>query len=231
MQKIFNLEGLFQSYYKVPGIASNMYTIDLGTKALVISPSNRLDESQVEYFRTKEEILILAPSGFHFMGIPTFQNAFDKCKVYASAKTSRRIGDKIKVSCEPLSSLKQELEGFNVEIFQPEHTKIGETWVYYVEGNLRVCIVCDAIFNWKKLPPNPFMKLISLIMDNAPGLKISRLYRVFGISRQDGYLNSVVKSLKELGPNAFCMSHGDPFLLDDNRDLQSMIALFESKHR
>jgi len=231
MQKIFNLEGLFQSYYKVPGIASNMYTIDLGTRALVISPSNRLDEKQLEYFQSKEEILLLAPSGFHFMGIPTFHNAFRNCKVYASSKTARRIQGKINVSWEPLSSLTQKLDGFNIEIFQPEHTKIGETWVYYTEGDRKVCIVCDAIFNWKKLPGNPLMKLISLIMDNAPGLKISRLYKIFGISRQDSYRSSVVKSLRDFQPNAFCMSHGDPFQLDETRDLNSMISLFESRHR
>jgi hypothetical protein len=80
--------------------------------------------------------------------------------------------------------------------------------------NERIWAVCDAIFNFSKLP-NGIMGFLMKFNRMGPGIEMSRVYQYLGTSNKKEYGKWLLKEIEERKPTLLIPLHGEIYQEQD----------------
>lgn len=164
-----------------------------------------------ESFRKLEELgqvsFVLAPNHFHNLGIKPFKKRYPGLRFVASDAAIPRLQ---KVTNENFGQLTNiiPLLPSGVAVIEPEALKAGELWMtVQSQDKGSILIVCDAFFNMPSVKKSVFGGILWLT-GGAPGLRISRVFRIFGMQNRAAYRKWVEHLLGAFPPDVLIPSHG-----------------------
>jgi hypothetical protein len=176
----------------------------------VYSPVGSADDAAIAQLRQLGQVsALIAPNHFHNLGLEPFLRHFPEARVYATATATPRLGKVTGLTVHDISELTVRLPD-GLEFFAPEGLKTGELWA--LVRNARpgpMLVVSDSFFNM--LPKSGLFGLILKVAGTAPGLRISRVFRLIALAQRDRYRASMARCLNELRPQVLVPSHGAIF--------------------
>ncbi len=173
---------LLVGQYLVPNFISNSVALIVDEHTYVlISPGKQMLENWPAERRGEHiELHIIMPNGFHYMGVPTWQQAFPNAKLYASSAAIPRLCEKgIKENgyangIRPLQSEQPPLpKGYDI-VF-PEGHRAGEIWLRKTSDKGNSWITCDSFLNYERYSNQPIARFLQKLLNAAPGLKLSQV--------------------------------------------------------
>ena len=166
---------------------------------------------------------LLAPNYFHNLGLRPFLEHFPGSQVVASRQAISRLKKVTGVTAAPTAVIADKLPT-GVSVIEPEGLKTGEIWL---TANLKLgCawILCDAFFNINKVPTTPFGFSLRL-GGTAPGLRVSRVFRLIGIKDKSVYRKWLADRAGIDQPKLIIPSHGEILELADlSRRLTQLVG-------
>lgn len=182
-----------------------------GTVA-VTSPATNVDRSALDALAELGPVsAIVAPNGFHHLGVAAWREAFPAARVYASKQTAARVAKQ-----NPKAGAFDDLDelaaktGPDVGFVVVPDTKAGETWVWAKTDLGYVWFVSDTLANIPRLPPNPFVKLLFWVTKSAPGFRVFHLALGFLVRDKKATLRRFADALAERPPAIVVPGHGPP---------------------
>lgn len=192
-------------------------------KFLVYSPGDKVTADLAkDIIPMDSELFLQAPNSFHNLGLAIWKDAFPDSKLVAAEAAMKRLQKKTGLKSESLDTLKAELPD-NISILELPHNKIGEVWLDIQVSNGRIWVVCDAIFNFSKLPSG-FMGLLMKLNRMGPGIEMSRMYQYLGTSNKTKYGKWLLNQLIEKKPTQLIPLHGEIYQKSDLIDKLQMLA-------
>lgn len=178
----------------------------------VTSPATNVEKSVLDALAELGPVsAIVAPNGFHHLGVAKWREAFPKARVYASKETAARVAKK-----NPQAGAFDDLAelvgrtGPDVGFVVVPESKAGETWVWAKTDAGYVWFVSDTLANIPRLPPNPFVKLLFWMTKSAPGYRVFHLALGFLVKDKKATLRRFADALAERPPAVVVPAHGPP---------------------
>lgn len=176
----------------------------------VTSPATNVDRSVLDALSKLGPVsAIVAPNGFHHLGVAQWREAFPAATVYASKETAARVAKK-----NPKAGAFEDLAllvpktGPDVGFVVVPDTKAGETWVWAKVDGGYAWFVSDTLANIPRLPPNPFVKLLFWMTKSAPGFRVFHLALGFLVKDKKATLRRFAEALAERPPVVIVPAHG-----------------------
>lgn len=194
---------------------------------LVMSPAKGLsDEAAAELASFGEVGALVAPNGFHHLGVPEWRARFPKARCFAAAETAQRIRKKNQQAGDFESlALLQALAGPKLGVGEVQNTKCGETWLWVETARGHVWFVSDILANIPKLPGNPLIKFLFWSTNSAPGYKVFHLALRFIVKDKKATLRALAEEMQRRPPITVVPSHGPALTgADVARDTQALLA-------
>lgn len=194
---------------------------------LVVSPAKGLtDAAAAELAAFGEVGALVAPNGFHHLGLPEWRARYPKARCFAAPETAQRVRKKNPQAgdFESLASL-QALAGPKLGVGEVQNTKCGETWLWAETPSGYVWFVSDILANMPRLPGNPLIKFLFWSTNSAPGYKVFHLALRFIVKDKKAALRALAQEMQRRPPAVVVPSHG-PALTGANvaQDTQALIA-------
>lgn len=153
---------------------------------------------------------LVAPNGFHYLGLEPALEAFPSAQLFAPAGAAKRITKKRpKLTIRALSDLSERTQG-PTRILDVPGFSIGETWAVVPTERGPLWYVSDSCFNMPELPPNFFVRWLFKTTKSAPGLCINGLGNFIFLKDRKGYKAWFDRELKQ-PPSVLVPAHGDVF--------------------
>ncbi|MCO4783332.1 MAG: hypothetical protein KC646_13485 [Candidatus Cloacimonetes bacterium] len=208
MESHLKVENLYTGNYSAGQfIAKQSLIIDTDNKSIIVSPGTNFAESRVQKIVSKYPVkAIIAPNSYHNMGVAIVQEQFD-VPCYATNDALLRLSKLPIKSLTNISQLKVLRE--DLTIFIPKAQKMGELWISLGTNAYKTLIVTDAFFNLKNRGDNFFMSMISRLVDNAPGFKVSRLFSMLAVTDKKEYSKSVRNYFEVNQVDEMIVAHGE----------------------
>jgi hypothetical protein len=158
---------------------------------------------------------IVAPNAFHNMGIRAWHERFPDAKLFAPEQSIARVQSKGNVTgVKPLSEA-GDVAGDAIELVDMPHYKTGEVLVCAKSPKGPIWHVTDVIFNWPKVPPSLFVKIVfTMLTDSAPGFKLSGPAAFLMMRDKRGVYRWLKERAQKAPPARIVPSHGDDVVLD-----------------
>ncbi len=174
--------GILTREYAFAPKANARMMIARGADGLVaISPgSNMPDAAFAELERFGKVTALVAPNGFHHLGLPEWKKAFPAAAVYAPTGAHPRIQKKQPAlgAVAPLTDLEKKL-GPDVEVVEAVGYKTGETWLLARGARGPVWYVSDTFFSMTELPEAFLPRIAFKWTGSAPGFRAARAVSLF----------------------------------------------------
>jgi hypothetical protein len=202
---------LTRAYVFRPGAEARMAVAGIGNgKLLAISPASGIGAEGLRALDAFGKVTaIIAPNGFHYLGIPEWRRAFPEARVFAPEKAKKRIAKKVTAGeIRPLSELGAELPT-SVRVVEVPFMKLGETWLEVDTASGPFWYVSDSLFNMKALPDHWLFGRIFKWTKSGPGLSFNGIGALFFLSDKKGYKKWLLQRLANGGPAALISAHGD----------------------
>lgn len=181
-------------------------------RLLVVSPATRLTDADAASITELGEIgAVVAPNGYHHLGIAEWRQRFPRARYFAAAETVKRIRSKNPSAgeLEPLNLLLP-LVGPNVWVGEVPNTKCGETWVWVKTATGYVWFVSDMLANIPELPSNPIARLVFKLSKSAPGYRVFSLALTFMVKDKKATLRTMADEMRSHPPSIVVPAHGAP---------------------
>lgn len=193
---------------------------------VVMSPPCSPDDAALKALEPFGKVTALvAPNGFHHLGLPEWAKAFPDAKLYAPDKALARVRKKQPdlSPLRPLAELGRESTS-GVELLDLPFFSIGEAWLKAPSRDGQVWYVSDSCFNLASLPPALVVRLLFKWTKSAPGFRINRLGNLIFLKDRAGYKSWFAEQLRDEEPAIVVPAHGDVVKAPDLRTtLNSMI--------
>lgn len=181
-------------------------------KLLVVSPATRISAAALADLREFGDVgAIIAPNGFHHLGVAEWRKAFPAARIFAAPETVLRVRKKNPEAgpFEPLS-LVSLMTGPRIGVGEVENTKCGETWVWVEVQGGHIWFVSDMLANIPKLPSHPVGKLLFWLTKSAPGYRVFHMAMTFMVKDKRGTLRALSDEMKQRPPTVVVPAHGLP---------------------
>lgn len=175
---------------------------------LVYSPIPlKKDESFGKLEALGQVSVVLAPNHFHTLGIKPFKTRYPQLQLLASQAAISRLQKVTNERFAPFATINSLLPP-EVTVIEPEGLKAGELWIAVrSQEKGPILIVCDAYFNMPYVKRSVFGGILWLT-GGAPGLRISRVFRIIGMKKRDVYHQWVSRLFASFPPKILIPSHG-----------------------
>lgn len=220
----------FEYSFAKQGTANTFIARMQDGKLLVVSPAARIGDAALAELATFGDVgAILAPNGFHHLGLAEWRAKFPAARFFAAPETVSRIRTKNPSAAgdfAPLSSLAA-IVGPDIGIGEVSNTKCGETWVWVKVASGHIWFVSDMLANIPGLPSNPIAKLLFRLTNSAPGYRVFSLAMTFVVKDKRATLRALAEALGSRPPTIVVPSHGAPLTDADVADrTQALIAAY-----
>lgn len=179
-------------------------------KMMVISPGSKMPDGAFDDLQAVGDIgAVVAPNGFHHLGVPDWRRRFPEARFFAPPKAAARIRKKNADAgeFEPLSAL-QELLGDNIGVRESPATKCGETWAWVKTAAGPVWFVSDMMCNLETLPSKFVIRTLFRITGSAPGFRLFKLAMLAIIKDKKQALRTLSDDMKANPPSIIVPAHG-----------------------
>jgi hypothetical protein len=186
-------------------------------KLLVVSPAVRISDAALGDLAEFGEVgAVIAPNGFHHLGVAEWRAKFPKARFFAAPETVMRVRAKNPDAgdFEPLS-LVPLMAGPRIGVGEVENTKCGETWVWVEVDGGCIWFVSDILANMPKLPRNPMAWLAFKLTGSAPGYRVFNLAMKFMVKDKPGMLRTLAAEMAAHPPTLVVPGHGAPLADED----------------
>jgi hypothetical protein len=200
-----------REYVFAPKSLARMMTARAKDGSLVaISPANGLGEKDFETLRADGGVsALIAPNGFHHLGLASWSQAFPNARIFAPAKASARVAKKqpkLRV-IEPLEALAPLLAD-GVRVLDLPGISIGETWITVEAASGPIWYVADSCFSMETAPASLIPRLLFKWTDSAPGFKINGLGLAMFTKDKPALRKFMLDRLAEQAPSTVITAHG-----------------------
>jgi hypothetical protein len=178
---------------------------------VAISPGTGFGEDAFADLASFGEVkAIVAPNGFHHLGVEGWRRRFPEAGVYAAPETAARVAKKNPAAgaFEPLSALAAKT-GPDLVLAEVANSKAGETWLSAKTARGHVWFVSDILANIPRLPPNPFVKLLFWASGSAPGYRVFNLALKILVKDRKACLRTLADEMRARPPVMVVPSHGE----------------------
>lgn len=213
--------GIRAAEYRFPGGSSRSLLVKLSDHSFVAySPGESLLDSAVQILGPDPEVILLAPSSAHTLGLKRWKAGFSNSQVVAADAAAPRVLKKTSLErLESLDFLRARLPA-HVVLHVPPACSFGEVWLSIDTAGKVYWAVCDAFFNLAALPGNVLLRSMMKLGRLGPGLEVSRAFRYLGIKDKDQYREWAVQRFSNGRTNVLIPSHGQIY---DRADLTERI--------
>ncbi len=198
-----------------PGPATGMLVRLVNGQLMIVSPPCGMSEAgfkQIEHDGTVSAIV--APCGFHHLGIAEWRARFPGARVFAHPLTTARIKKKSKLDTsdfEPLDDLAPMLPG-HVWVATPPGMKIPDTMVRIDTPTGAIWYANDLVFNLARPPGNIFVRALFRITKTAPGFRAGGLPAKLMVKDKRAFRDWWIAELEQHPPRVVVPGHGPPVL-------------------
>jgi hypothetical protein len=152
---------------------------------------------------------IVAPNGFHYLGLRPALEAFPEACLYAPEAALRRVTKKQPdLRLRPLGEL-QERTDARVQILEVPGYSIGETWAIVDTSAGRLWYVSDSCFNLRQIPYGLATRLLFQWTKSGPGLSLNGIGNLFFLKDRPRFKRWFEDRLAEKGPSLLVPAHGE----------------------
>ena len=152
---------------------------------------------------------LVAPNGFHYLGLRPALQAFPEATLYAPEKAVRRVMKKQRdLALRPLSELQQKTEA-PVRILDVPGFSIGEAWAIVETSAGPLWYVSDSCFNLSKLPAGLAASLLFKWTKSGPGLSLNGVGNLFFLKERARFKSWFEERLSEPPPALLVPAHGE----------------------
>ncbi len=207
--------------YPVPGGRCRSLMIRLSDHSfLIYSPGKSLAASASLILGRNCEVKLLAPNGYHSLGLDAWTAEFENSVVFASDQATPRLVKRSTFSiADDLSALTIDLPA-HITLHILPACRFGEVWLSIDADSKVYWAVCDAFFNLSTLPENLLMKSLLKLGRYGPGLEISRPFQTRGIRDKTAYRNWAIQRFSNGRENILIPCHGD---IDDAPEVSARV--------
>lgn len=161
---------------------SNTFVVRTGARELmIISPPNGMRPDDFESLEAHGRITaIVAPNGFHHLGLPEWIRRYPGAGVFANAKAAKRIAKKHPTlpPLRPIEELAAQLPE-HVAVFDGPDMKVPDVFARVEVDGGYIWYSNDVLVNMPKLPSNPIVKAMFKWTRSGPGFVVNRLVMKF----------------------------------------------------
>ncbi len=183
-------------------------------KFLVYSPGDKTTAELAKAIIPEDsELFLLEPNSYHNLGLAIWKASFPNSKPIAAVAAIDRLEKKTGIRSENLDILRSGLPD-HISLIELPHNKIGEVWLDIRVRNERIWTVCDAVFNFSKLPSG-IMGLLMKLNRMGPGIEMSRAYQYLGTSNKKEYGKWLLSEISEKKPTQLIPLHGEIYQKPD----------------
>ena len=203
---------IYEYSFAKQGYANTFVARMANDKLLVVSPATRISDAALDDLREFGEVgAVIAPNGFHHLGVAEWRTKFPSARFFAAPETVLRVRQKNPGAgaFEPIS-LVPLVAGPRIGIGEVENTKCGETWVWVQVDSGHIWFVSDILANIPKLPSNPVAKLLFWLSKSAPGYRVFHLAMRFMVKDKRATLRALSDEMKQRPPSMVVPAHGVP---------------------
>jgi hypothetical protein len=200
---------LTYAYSFGPGYANAVAVPCDGGVAVISPPCNPSDASFAPVEKLGKVRAIVAPNGFHLMGLSAWKARYPDATVFAPAQSIARVEKKGGVSgVKPVGEAAKVL-GPSLEVLDIPHYKTGEALIRFKHGDRTAWYLTDIIMNMPVLPPKfPFKQLFSWTK-SGPGLRPNGLAAMLMMKDKNGVYAWMRDQLGKAPPTDLLLSHGE----------------------
>lgn len=228
---------LLLGQYIVPNFVSNSVALEVDKETYVlVSPGKQMLDSWPEDRKGAHiKLHIIMPNGFHYMGVPAWQEVFPNAKLYASSESIPRLLAKdIKESGTKENDTENNSQTQSIRSLQSEQPPLptgydfllppghreGEVWLRKSdEKSGTTWITCDSFLNYERYSNQPVARFLQKLLGAAPGLKLSQVIKFFIIKNKKSFKQWTLNQIAKDRPKTLIPSHGEvvqsPTLADD----------------
>ena len=138
---------IYEYSFAKQGYANTFVARMANDKLLVVSPATRITDAALDDLREFGEVgAVIAPNGFHHLGVAEWRTKFPSARFFAAPETVLRVRQKNPGAgaFEPIS-LVPLVAGPRIGIGEVENTKCGETWVWVAVDGGHIWFVSDML--------------------------------------------------------------------------------------
>lgn len=175
--------GVWVRSYRFSGAStSNAFVVRFGDGELaIISPPCHVDEAGFTELDALGRVsALVAPNGFHHLGLPAFAARYPDAKLYANPSASKRIAKKYPKmrAFESMEALEARLPA-GLRIFDPPHMKTPDAMAWAETPSGVIWYSNDVLGNLSELPSAWILRKLFEWTKSAPGFKVNRLVLKF----------------------------------------------------
>lgn len=150
---------------------------------------------------------LVAPNHFHNLGLQPFLKRFPNAHIVATEWAIPRLKKVTGLNIEPIATLSRLLPP-TMRCVEPRGLKTGELWLLVDASQPgRILIECDCYFNMPVVKRSVFGGILWLT-GGAPGLRISRVFRLIAQADRKEYRDWAQNFFQEFAPRVLIPSHG-----------------------
>lgn len=188
---------------------ANSVLMRVGDRKLVVfSPACGLDEAAFKEVDALGEVVgIVAPNGFHHLGIRSWWERYPRARCFAPESGAKRIAKK-QPGLTPLEPIGRanEVAGDGAWIGAPDAT--SDAVAHVASGSGHVWYFNDIVMNMKALPKNPVFRLLFKWTKSGPGFSVNRLVVKFLSKDKAALKRWLLAELAKHPPAAIVPGHG-----------------------
>lgn len=215
--KIFDLETPVLSYeYSFGAGTAHTLAVGTGDGLIVISPPCNVSPAVMDDLSRFGSVrALVAPNGFHHMGLASWKQRFPDAPLFAPAQAIARVAKQTGLSgIRPLAEAS--LTGPKLELIDMPHFKLGEALVRIQSGRGLVWHVTDVLVNLPELPSHPLAWLAFKLSGSAPGLRFNNLAGLIAVKDKKALKQWLTAQIDATAPSWLIPSHGDVVDLSQN---------------
>ena len=179
---------------------------------LVISPSVKTDAAAFDELSAYGDVAaIVAPNGFHYLGVPEWRTRFPEARFFAPDQAVTRMEKKSKVDLGNFESLDAlaPLLGDKVGLTEAPSTRCGEIWAWSETDEGCAWFTSDVLANMKALPPKFPMKQLFAWTGSAPGYRVFGLAAMAILKNKKESLRALLSDVRDHPPTFVIPGHGE----------------------
>lgn len=208
--------------YRFPGGSSRSLLIRLSDRCfLAYSPGAPLLDSAMQVLGSDSEVVLLAPSAAHSLGLEKWKAGFRNSQVVAADAAVPRLLKKTSLQrIESLDLLRARLPA-HIGVHVPPACSFGEVWLSIDADGRVYWAVCDAFFNLAALSRNVLLRSMMKLGRLGPGLEVSRAFQYVGIKDKEQYREWAIQRFSNGRTNVLIPCHGEIY---DCADLSERVV-------
>lgn len=199
-----------------------------GEELLIISPPVSIEPSGWEELNAHGRVTaLIAPNGFHWLGLAGALQAFPEAKLFAPEVAADRIRKKqSEFSFHPLGELIERADSTSAILDVPGFS-IGETWIAVKTTHGHIWYTGDSYLNMLELPKPWPVGMLFKWTKSAPALCMNGLGNLFFLKDKAAYKRFALEQLGQRQPEQLVPGRGQVFSEPGLAD--SMKALVEAR--